>query len=80
MFSIFVFPVDYQSTQFYNAISSILGKSFQLARYNEYSSSPGYITTDLENIKAVTWADILRVYETYIKDKPYVMTSFVPKG
>jgi zinc protease len=67
-------------TQFYNAMSSILGKSFQLARYNEYAGSPGYVTTDLENIKAVTKADILRVYETYIKDKPYVMTSFVPKG
>ena len=67
-------------TQFYNGISSILGKSFQLARYNEYAGSPGYITTDLENIKAVTKADILRVYDTYIKGKPFVMTSFVPKG
>ncbi len=67
-------------TQFYNGISSILGKSFQLARYNEYAGSPGYITTDLEKIKAVTKEDILRVYEFYIKDKPYVMTSFVPKG
>ena len=67
-------------TQFYNSMSSILGKSFQLARYNEYAGSPGYVTTDLEKIKAVTKADILRVYETYIKDKPYVMTSFVPKG
>jgi zinc protease len=67
-------------TQFYNSMSSILGKSFQLARYNEYAGSPGYVTTDLENIKAVTKADILRVYETYVKDKPYVMTSFVPKG
>jgi zinc protease len=67
-------------TQFYNGMSSILGKSFQLARYNEYGGSPGYITEDLENIKAVTKEDILRVYETYIKGKPYVMTSFVPKG
>jgi zinc protease len=67
-------------TQFYNGISSVLGKSFQLARYNEYAGSPGYITTDLEKIKAVTKEDILRVYETYIKNKPYVMTSFVPKG
>lgn len=67
-------------TQFYNGMSSILGKSFQLAQYNEYAGSPGYVTTDLENIKAVTKADILRVYETYIKDKPYVMTSFVPRG
>ncbi len=67
-------------TQFYNSISSILGKSFQLAQYNEYAGSPGYITTDLAKIKAVKKADILRVYEQYIKGKPYVMTSFVPKG
>jgi zinc protease len=67
-------------TNFYNGMSSILYKSFQVARYNEYAGSPGYITKDLERIKAVTKGDILRVYETYIKDKPYVMTSFVPKG
>jgi zinc protease len=67
-------------TQFYNGISSALGKSFQLARYNEYGGSPDFITQDLANIKAVTKADILRVYETYIKGQPYVMTSFVPQG
>ena len=67
-------------TSFYNGISSILGKSFQLARYNEYAGSPDYIATDLENIKSVTKEDILRVYETYLKDKNYVMTSFVPQG
>ncbi len=67
-------------TQFYNSMSSILGKSFQLARYNEYAGSPGYVTEDLEKIKAVTKEEILNVYETYIKEKPYVMTSFVPKG
>ncbi|MFQ6037832.1 MAG: M16 family metallopeptidase [Candidatus Aminicenantales bacterium] len=67
-------------TSFYNGISSILSKSFQLAYYNEYAGSPGFITKDLENIRAVTKDDILRVYETYIKGKPYVVTSFVPKG
>ncbi len=67
-------------TSFYNALSSILGKSFQLARYNEYAGSPDYLTTDLEKIQAVTKEDIIRVYETYIKDKPYVLTCFVPKG
>ena len=35
---------------------------------------------DIENIKAVTKEDVMRVYEKYIKDKPYVITSFVPKG
>jgi zinc protease len=67
-------------TGFYNGLSSVLGKSFQLARYNEYAGSPDYLATDLEKIQAVTKADILRVYEKYIKDKPYVMTCFVPKG
>ena len=67
-------------TGFYNGLASILYKAFQLARYNEYAGSPDYLATDLENIQAVTKADILRVYEKYIKDKPYVMTNFVPKG
>jgi len=67
-------------TDFYNGISSVLGKSFQLAQYNVFAGDPGFITQDIENIKAVTKEDILRVYETYIKDKPFVLTSFVPKG
>lgn len=67
-------------TQFYNGISSVLGKSFQLARYNVFTNDPGFITKDIENIKKVTKEDVVRVYNKYIKDKPYVMTSFVPKG
>lgn len=67
-------------TDFYNGISSVLGKSFQLAQYDVFTGDPGYIETDIENIKAVTKEDVLRVYETYIKDKPFVLTSFVPKG
>ncbi|MCE4563065.1 insulinase family protein [Maribellus sp. CM-23] len=66
-------------TQFYNGMSSILYKSFQLAMYNEFTGSPGYIEQDIEKIKAVTIEDINRVYETYIKNKPYLATSFVPK-
>ncbi len=67
-------------TQFYNGISSVLGKSFQLAQYNVFAGDPGFITQDIENIKAVTKEDVVRVYNKYIKDKPYVITSFVPKG
>ncbi|MBQ4821035.1 pitrilysin family protein [Aquimarina sp. MMG016] len=67
-------------TNFYNGISSVLGKSFQLAQYNVFAGDPGFITQDIENIKAVTKDDVLRVYNTYVKDKPYVITSFVPKG
>jgi zinc protease len=67
-------------TAFYNRMSSILGKSFQFASYNEDIGDPGYFTTYLKKLKAVTKADILRVYEKYVKDKPYLATSFVPKA
>lgn len=67
-------------TQFYNGISSVLGKSFQLARYNVFTNDPGFITKDIENIKKVTKEEVIRVYNKYIKGMPYVMTSFVPKG
>jgi len=69
-----------QETDFYNGISSVLGKSFQLAFYNEYAGDPSYYLTDIEKTKAVNKDDILRVYEKYIKGKPYLATSFVPKG
>lgn len=67
-------------TNFYNGISSVLGKSFQLASYNEYAGSPDFVTTDLDNIRSVKKEDILSVYQKYIKNKPFILTSFVPEG
>ncbi|MEM7084560.1 MAG: pitrilysin family protein [Bacteroidota bacterium] len=67
-------------TQFYNRISSILGKANQIANYNVFAGDPGFIEQDIENIKKVTKEDVMRVYNKYVKDKPYVITSFVPKG
>ena len=67
-------------TQFYNGISSVLGKSFQLSQYNVFAGDPAFITQEIANIKAVTKEDVVAVYNKYIKGKPYVITSFVPKG
>ncbi|WP_261374527.1 M16 family metallopeptidase [Dokdonia sp. Hel_I_53] len=67
-------------TQFYNGISSVNGKAFQLANYNVFAGEPNFIEKDIENIKAVTKEDVMRVFNTYIKNKPFVQTSFVPKG
>jgi zinc protease len=69
-----------QETDFYNGISSVLGKAFQLARFNEFAGDPGYGTVQIERIRALTREDIIDVYRRYIADKPYVMTSFVPRG
>ena len=55
-------------------------KSIQLAFYNTFLNDPGFIEKDIENIKAVTLDDIKIVYNKYIKGKPHIVTSFVPKG
>jgi zinc protease len=67
-------------TRFYNSLSSVLGKGSQLAQYNIFAGDPSFIEKDLNNTLAVTTADVMRVYQKYIKNKNYVATSFVPKG
>ena len=67
-------------TRFYNRISSVQGKAFQLAQYNVFAGDPGFYKQDMANIMAVTVADVKDVYDRYIKGKNYVVTSFVPKG
>lgn len=69
-----------QETQFYNSLSSVLGKSSQLAQCNYLTNDPGCSAKEIKNILAVTTADVKRVYEKYIKGKNFAATSFVPKG
>ncbi|MEO9954260.1 pitrilysin family protein [Nonlabens sp.] len=69
-----------QETDFYQGLSSVLGKGFQLTQYEILAGDAGFLTQDVKNMQAVTIEDVKRVYETYIKGKNYVMTSFVPKG
>lgn len=69
-----------QETRFYQGLSSVLGKGFQLAQYEIFAGDPAFINQDVKNILAVTPEDVMRVYKTYIKDQNYIATSFVPKG
>ncbi len=69
-----------QETAFYNGISSLLNKAFQLTQYNEFRGDPDLLNREVDKILAVKKEDIIRVYERYLKDKPFVMTSFVPQG
>ncbi|WP_417875595.1 M16 family metallopeptidase [Winogradskyella sediminis] len=69
-----------QETSFYRGLSSVLGKGFQLAQYEIFAGDPGFINQDVKHILAVTPEDVMRVYKTYIKDKKFIATSFVPKG
>ena len=69
-----------QETQFYGSLSSVLGKGTNLASYNTYLGDPGFVTEDIQRTLSVTTTDVMRVYNTYIKNKNYIATSFVPKN
>ncbi|WP_452230199.1 M16 family metallopeptidase [Lacinutrix sp. MEBiC02404] len=67
-------------TDLYQGISTVLNKAFQLVQDNEFKGDPGFIVESAKLTEAVTAEDVMRVYNKYIKDKKYVMTSVVPKG
>ena len=67
-------------TSYYNGLSSVLGKAFQLAQYNIFAGDPGFINQDIKKTLAVTAEDVRRVYQKYLKGQHYVAISFVPKG
>jgi len=67
-------------TSFYNGISSVMAKAFQIASANVFGGAPDKMMYDVKMMNAVTAEDVMRVYKTYLKDKPAVITSFVPAG
>ncbi|NNE58432.1 MAG: insulinase family protein [Hellea sp.] len=69
-----------QETSLYGRVSTILGKSNQLATDNEFAGDPSYTTEYAKKIQSITPDDVVRVYNRYVKDKPAIYTSFVPKG
>jgi len=69
-----------QETQFYNSLSSVIGKGTNLASYNTYAGDPGFINKEIGLTLTITKEDVMRVYNTYIKGKNFIATSFVPKG
>ncbi len=67
-------------TGLYHGVSTVLNKAFQLVQDNEFNGDPGYITQTAKLTNAVTAEDVMRVYQTYLKDKHFIMTSVTPKG
>ncbi|WP_210490125.1 M16 family metallopeptidase [Rufibacter aurantiacus] len=63
-----------------NSMSSVAGKTSTLASYQTFTGNPNYLTNQLKAHRAVTKEDVLRVYNKYIKGKPAVILSVVPKG
>ena len=67
-------------TEFYQDMSSVLDKAFTLVQYNEFQGDPGYASTVYEQLISISKEDILTVYNKYIKNRPYVLSSVIPMG
>jgi zinc protease len=67
-------------TDLYTNFSTVLNKAFSLAMDNEFIGDPSYISKTAKLYNDVSIEDIKRVYDQYIKDKNYVLTSVVPLG
>lgn len=66
--------------QLINSLQSVAGKVSQLAFYQTFSGDPNRIGKELESYYKVTKEDVLRVFNQYVKGKPAVILSVVPKG
>ncbi len=68
-----------QESNFINGLASVSGKVSQLASYQTYLSNPNGIKNDLKRYQNITKADVMRVYNQYVKGKPAVILSVVPE-
>lgn len=64
----------------YSGFTSVLDKAFQLASFNEYAGDPGYLSEEVRRVQALTRDDIMSAFQRYMKGRPFIMTSVVPKG
>ncbi len=73
------FKAGFQSS-LYDGLATVQGKGAQLAAYYTFTGDGNYLKKEIAAYLKVTKADIMRVYNTYIKGKNAVILSCVPKG
>ena len=62
-----------------NSLASVSGKVSQLAANQTFFGNPNYLAVEQQRLKALTKADVQRVYDQYLKGKKAVILSVVPK-
>jgi zinc protease len=67
-------------SQYINRLQSVSGKVSQLAAYQTFTGHPNQIGRLLKMYQSVTKEDVLRVYNTYIKNKGCVTVSVLTKN
>ncbi len=61
-------------------LESVSGKVSRIAAYETFTGDANFITKDLDRYHKVTKADIIRVFNKYIKGKKGLVLSVYPKG
>lgn len=67
-------------SQYVNGLQSASGKVTQLAAFQTFTGNPNQIGRMLTQYQSVTREDVMRVYETYIKNKSSVTVSVLTKN
>ncbi|WP_375416533.1 M16 family metallopeptidase [uncultured Hymenobacter sp.] len=62
-----------------NGLASVSGKVSQLAANQTFFGNPNYIAVEQRRLKALTKADVQRVYDQYLRGKKAVILSVLPK-
>jgi zinc protease len=66
--------------RYINGLQSVSGKVVQLAAFQTFAGNPNMISKLLKMYSGITKADVVRVYNQYIKGKHCVVLSVLPKG
>lgn len=61
-------------------LASVAGKASQLAAFETFTGNPDMIGKLLKMYQKVTKEDVIRVYNKYIKNKPAIVLSVLPKN
>ena len=61
------------------SVGSFGGKASKLANYEMFAGDADYLQKDLDRYLGVTADDVMRVFNKYIKEKPAVILSILPK-
>ena len=66
--------------QYIDRLTTVQGKGATLAQYQTLTGNPDYIKKELEAVEKLTKQDVMNAYNKYVKGKPCVILSVVPKG
>ncbi len=66
--------------QLVNSLESVAGKVSRLAAFEIFTGNPNKMADLLKMYTELTKDDVMRAYNTYIKDKKAVVLSVLPKG